>query len=295
MEKKAKGIKDTGHKKISYTALLCARSLAEHTKIKYANELFTTLTKLGYGLPKNLSYSTGFLFSRFFKGLKLLHCFLEARYLSTEETLKKLKHPYILEIAAGLSPRGIDYPGLYIESDLRKIISIKSKILKDMHKKRENHKLVELNILDRKQLFKIGNIYLNSDQKRPLAIIHAGLWTYLTKKEQILMRDNTKDFLERFCKKGYWLSSDFRPKSLQKNNFFRFFRKKITKQTGRGPTRFRSDKDLIKFMKEGGFKVKIISNKKIIKNLNCKKKFNLTYSEIIKQTLGLKVYIMQLK
>jgi len=282
---------EKNHSKISYTAIICARSLAENTKIPYAKELYHELK------TKNLTrwnyYSIIFKLSRFLRGVKLIHSFLEARYLSISETLRKLGNPPVLELASGLSPRGIYYPNLYIETDLKNMISIKKKLLKNLPK-REKHILMPLNILNRKSLFKIGKIYLKYKNK-PIAIINAGLWTYLTKEEQKIGRDNIRDFLKLYSPKGYWITPDFRPKSLQKNLALKIYRGSITKKTGRPSVRFTSDEEVSSFMNEAGLKLKIASNENIIKNLNTKNKFNLSTEDIKRQTSGMKIYVVQLK
>jgi len=286
-------IKEKSHDKISYTAILCARSLAENTNIPYAKEIYNILKEKKYARTNHLKFA--FLLSKFFKGIQLFHAFLEARFLSMDYTLKKLNYPNVIEVASGLSPRGIIYPGLYIETDLKNMIEIKKKVLADIFISKKDYFLEPLNILDKKQLFNIGKIYRKSNSKKPLAIIHSGLWTYLTKEEQLIMRNNIREFLKKFCKKGYWISQDFRPKSFQKNLFFKFFRGGITKKTGRPTNRFASEEEMISFMNAGGLKVRVLSNNSILNNLNTKKKFNLNIEDIKRQTSDMKMYIIQLK
>jgi len=283
------------HDKISYTAILCARSLGENTNIPYAKEIWKELKR-----EKLTSHGVSFAFTNFlargFKGIGLIHSFLEGRYLAVNSTLKKLKNPYVLELAAGVTPRGLEFADenkYYIESDLADLVKIKKKILQKLNRDKVN--IIPLNVLNKKDLMNVGEIYRKSKSKKPLAVIHSGLWTYLDKEEQAVMSENIKSLLKKYSPKGYWVSLDFRPKSLQKNLFFRFFRRGISKKTGRQPTRFSSQKELVEYMNKKGFSVKIIKNKEIVSRMNTPKKFKLNVQDVLRQGRDFEVYVMRLK
>lgn len=276
------------HEKISYTAILCARSLAENTRIPYAKEIWDSLKQKGYS-QKNISFIITNFIGKFYKGIGLLHSYLEGRYLAINSTLKKLNNPFTIEIAAGMTPRGLEFSNKnYIETDLPKIIKIK----KDLSK---NAKTLSLNIINKKDLFKIAEIYKKTKTKKPLAITHTGLWTYLNDKEQNIMAENIKETLKKYSPSGYWVSLDFRPRSVQKNIFFKYFRKGITKKTKRQPNRFKSERAIREFMDKKGFNLKVIKNKEILRNMDTIKKFKLNSEEVLKQGSNFGVYVMTLK
>jgi O-methyltransferase involved in polyketide biosynthesis len=282
------------HQQISYTSILCARSLAENSKINYSADIWKQVKKKKYN-KKEISFVIANFLAKFNKEIGLFHSFLEGRYLAINKTLKKLNNPSVIEIAAGLTPRGLEYKQkiFYVETDLPKIKKIKKDVLKQIPEGRKI-KIIPLNILNKKQLFKIGEYYKKTKVKKPLAIIHSGLWTYLDKQEQKIMAKNIKEFLQKYSVKGYWISSDFRPKSLQKNIFFKYFGKGVTKKTKRPPTRFKNKKDIRKFMHNTGFNIKIISNKEIVKYMNTPKKFKLKINDVLKQSRNFEVYVMTL-
>lgn len=287
------------HSKISYTALLCARSLGDNTNIPYAKEIKKELLRQGY----NERRFTFFLLNpmaRFVKGLSRLFFLLESRYLALNNTLRKLKNPDILELACGLTPRGLeltknDPERIYFETDLSGMLNIKKKIVKGLNiKPSKRHLLESLNILDKKTLNKIGYKYKKFNSNRNLAIIHTGLWTYLTDDEQSIMTDNIKTFLKKYSPNGFWVSPDFRRRVKSKNYFFYYFRKGITKKTGRSTNQFKDEAEMISFMNKHGFNTKRVSNQEVIKDCNSMKKFHLSKPEALEQ-FNCDVYVMSLK
>lgn len=208
--------------------------------------------------------------------------------------LEKLNYPYVLELASGMTPREIDLADKtkIIETDLKDMVKIKKDIVNEIDFD-GNFKMYPLNVINNKEFMALGKLF---DNKKPIAIIHSGLWTYLNKDEQKKLTQNIKGFLKRYSKRGYWITSDVRPRSEFKNNFFRFFRRGITKKTGRAPTRFDSDKELIDYMKKAGFKVKVIDVlNEIYNKMYLPKIFNLKKEDVSAQSQGMKVYIMRLK
>jgi O-methyltransferase involved in polyketide biosynthesis len=287
------------HSKISYTALLCARSLGDNTNIPYAKEIKKELLKQGY----NERRFTFFLLNpmaRFFKGLSKLFFLLESRYLALNNTLKKLKNPDILELACGITPRGLelmkeDSERIYFETDLSGMLNIKRKIVEGLNVKlSKRHFLESLNILDDRALNKIGDKYKRLNSKKNLAIINTGLWTYLTDDEQSRMADNIRLFLKKYSPNGFWVSPDFRRRVKTKNYFFYYLRKGVTRKTGRPTNQFKDETELISFMNKHGFNVRRVSNKEVVKDCNSMKKFHLSESEALDQ-FNCDVYVMSLK
>lgn len=287
------------HSKISYTALLCARSLGDNTNIPYAKEIKKELLRQGYN-EKRFTFFLLNPLARFVKGLSKLFFLLESRYLALNNTLRKLKNPDVLELACGLTPRGLeltkdDPERIYFETDLPGMLNIKRKIVEGLNLKPSKRHLIEsLNILDQKALNKIGDKYKKFNSKRNLAIIHTGLWTYLTDDEQSRMADNIRIFLNKYSPNGFWVSPDFRRRVKSKNYLFYYLRKGVTKKTGRPTNQFKDEHEMISFMNKHGFDVKRVSNKEVIKDCNSLKKFHLSESEALDQ-FNCDVYVMRLK
>jgi O-methyltransferase involved in polyketide biosynthesis len=277
------------HSKISYTAVLCAKALAYNPEIPYSKEIYQKIKEKGLHKGSRMQIALANVGARVFSGIGLLMAFIEARYIGMNQVLKELRYPYVVELASGFTPRGIELAEKtkIIESDLDNVVRIKREIID------KNFRIVPLNALDKEAFMKLGRAF---DSKRPVAVIHSGLWTYLNKEEQKKLTSNIRDFLKKYSKRGYWITSDIRPRSEFKNNFFRFFRKGITKKTGRPTMRFDSDEELKEFMSKFGFKVKIVDvMDKIYDKLYIPKKFNLKKADVYAQSQGMKIYIMQLK
>ena len=126
-----------------------------------------------------------------------------------------------------------------------------------------------INPLEKKDMDKIGKLYLEKGKRKKLIIIHEGLLMYFDKNEKKRFRDNVKYLLETYAEKGLWLTSDFSRIKKKKDEIFgkENIRDKISKITERDFDYFASEEETKKFLNEAGFKSEILSNEEIVNKL----------------------------
>ncbi|MGE5418356.1 MAG: hypothetical protein ACM3UZ_16580 [Acidobacteriota bacterium] len=135
----------------------------------------------------------------------------EARYKSTNKIIAQHGITQILEIAAGLSPRGLamtENPDvIFVAADLPQILKQIKAVSESI--------LVRLNITRPNLYFKTANALNQTDlleaaapfqAAKPIAIITEGLLPYLKHEEKETMALNIKELLKRY--KGIWITSD---------------------------------------------------------------------------------------
>ena len=272
------------YSKISPTAVFCARMRAKQNVpfakdiIKIVDTKFKDLTEDLPDYGDTLNSKSDFI------------PFIEGRYYSLNNVLSKINNAFIVEIASGLSPKGLEFLNkkgtIYVETELKELINIKEQIIKEIIKQKEldNKDLffMAINPIKKEDMDKIGRLYLEKGRNKKLIIIHEGLLMYFNKDEKEIFRNNIKYLLNNYSKKGLWLTSDF-SRLKRKDNELRGgenIRDKISKVTGREFDYFGSEKDTKNFLEEGGFKSEIISNEKLITNI-IKKKGLLFYKKPI--------------
>ena len=138
---------------------------------------------------------------------------LEARYKSIDEMIRRTGVRQILELASGLSLRGLALTAipnlLYVETDLERLIAEKSgliaEVLRRMHlPSRGNLHAVAANALARDDLFAAAARF---HEERPIAIVHEGLLQYLTATETETVAGNIHELLGKYG--GFWITPDF--------------------------------------------------------------------------------------
>ncbi|HEY3268308.1 MAG TPA: class I SAM-dependent methyltransferase [Armatimonadota bacterium] len=137
----------------------------------------------------------------------------EVRYKSIAATLRTSGISQVLEIASGLSLRGLamtEDPSLtYIETDLAPLTAEKAALaplIVEAHglEPRPNHHLIAANAVDADSLQEAAGIL---DPSRPIAVVNEGLFPYLSPLELRTVAANVRDLLRRFG--GFWLTPDF--------------------------------------------------------------------------------------
>jgi len=144
---------------------------------------------------------------------------LEARYKTTDQIIARYHITQVLEIAAGLSPRGLamteDPNVVYVATDLPEILeqekAIAESILAKSNIHRSNLYYRIANALDRESLLQAA-IPFRSD--KPVAIITEGLLPYLTREEKEVLASNIRDLLKQHD--GIWITPDVGTKQLWK-------------------------------------------------------------------------------
>lgn len=109
------------------------------------------------------------------------------RHLLIDECLHRAIHEHgvsqIVEIACGLSPRGVrfcqQYPDLhYIEADLPAMAQHKSQLLAEAQLLNEQHRVVAMNILATDGPESLHHVFSQLDPTRPTLVITEGLVNY---------------------------------------------------------------------------------------------------------------------
>lgn len=140
----------------------------------------------------------------------------EARYKSIAARLRASGMQQVLELASGLSLRGLAMtqadPALtYVETDLEALTTQKqalvTRLRHDHHlPDRETYLLRTANALDLGQLWDATATF---HRDRPLAIVSEGLLQYLTPDELEAVARNIRALLTAFARGGAWITSDF--------------------------------------------------------------------------------------
>lgn len=248
---------------ISPTAILTAypRTL---TDIPYSKEIFDELSKR-VNVTDNLIND-------------LLAVTSEARYKLIDKILNQYDYKQVIEIASGYSQRGIIFAkkGInYIEFDLESVCNIKKEIInsitgmpKDLHIISGN----ALNLDDLKECEK----YL--DKNKEIAIIHEGLFRYLTFEEKEKVARNIYYFLKKYG--GIWATCDVTPKKflVNQNNTNPTLNKNISKSTSRNDLndRFDNEEHIRDFFGKIGFSVEIHHYNEVKNELTSPKFLNIT-------------------
>jgi O-methyltransferase involved in polyketide biosynthesis len=145
--------------------------------------------------------------------LKFMAPFVEARFKSIISALRKEGVTQVLELASGLSLRGLTMaaePGFtYVETDLPGIMEEKAQIVEIIQKR---HGLVPpkglyfraVNALHWEELESVIPLF---SADRPLAIIHEGLFMYFSTEEKAAAARHFHRLLSRFG--GVWITPDF--------------------------------------------------------------------------------------
>jgi len=287
-----------GYSKISPTAVFCARMRAKQ-EIPFAKEIINLIDTKFRDLIEDLPDYGNTLNSK-----SDFIPFIEGRYYSLNDSLSKLSDAFIIEIASGLSPRSLEFSNkkniIYVETELKGLINLKERILNEIitQKKLENKNLFfkAINPLEKKDIDKIGNLYLKKGKDKRLIIIHEGLLMYFDKNEKKIFRDNIRYLFENYSKNGLWLTSDFSRTKIKKDKVIgkENIREKISKVTKREFDYFESKKETKHFLNQGGFKSEIISNEELIKNLIERKKLQSNKRSIIDSSKSYRVWKIKL-
>jgi len=141
---------------------------------------------------------------------------IEARYKSMVHAIRRENIQQVLELASGVSLRGLamtsDPEITYVETDLPGMSSEKKAIVQKI---RERHHLPqssslyfrEANVLNLKEL---DEATLPFFENRPIAVIHEGLFQYLSLEEKKIAAENIRSILKRFG--GVWMTPDLNTK-----------------------------------------------------------------------------------
>jgi len=176
------------------------------TDIKYADAILDELNKMvSLSDPVQIEYmesaKTSILAPQF-----------EARYKLINKLVSQHQTNQILEIAAGLTPRGLEMIEKnsdlqFVELDLPHMAEYKRDMLKSISAKNkiklpDNLHVVDGDALDEDSLFKATKCFRNA----PISIINEGLLRYLSFGQKEIVSKNILALLKKFG--GTWITSD---------------------------------------------------------------------------------------
>lgn len=228
--------------RVSSTALLPVFSRGECTDIPFAREMLAPL-QAQFGEP----------FSQ--EELSRYASFFEARFKSVSGILEEQHARQILELAAGYSPRGMDFSrrgALYVEADLPDMIEQKrALIVAVLGAIPENLKLCKASVLDREQLREACSFF----RTEPVAVTTEGLLRYLTFPEKAQLAANVRNILDAYG--GSWITPDIHLRQWIPERANNNFHQRLEAGLGRNvdPNYFDDLAHARRFFEECGFQV----------------------------------------
>ncbi len=134
---------------------------------------------------------------------------MEVRYKAIDYGLKKRGISNVMELACGLSPRGLGIVGdggIYVGTDLPDMLAESSLVIPAIARRigipMENFHLQPVNVLQEKEL-KDASIHFGG---KTFAICNEGLLPYLTMEEKTIMAKNIRNLLKD--NGGCWITTD---------------------------------------------------------------------------------------
>ena len=283
-----------GHEKIGPTAWIIAyrRTFSD---IPYAQEIFDVVEKIRIdnnepSVPEELKKPER---SPLF----------EARYKLVSHLILESNTDQILEVASGLSPRGLTMVSngtvRYVEVDLPKVMNLKRKVI-DVLKKHlsagiEGSLFLEVgDVLNTNDLLRVSDHF---EKNRPLTVINEGLLAYLTLEEKAIFAKNIHTLLSLFG--GVWITPDIvwpenkRGGTTTQDNYTQDMQK-LTGTTI-DQNRFKSEGEAKIFFESMGFEIESHPFAEVYDKLTSPKKLGQT-RENLEELIGTSVaFVMRIK
>jgi len=230
---------------------------------------------------------------------------LEARYKTTDQIIARYQITQVLEIAAGLSPRGLamtENPDVvYVATDLPEILeqekAIAESILAKSNIHRSNLYYLIANALDRESLLQ-ATIPFQSG--KPIAIITEGLLPYLTSAEKETLACNIHALLRQYD--GIWITPDVHTKQLlkffsQADDTMQQRMQNVSGATGRNieTNTFEDENAVRQFFTNAGFTIEEYPYSNVLEDLSSVKLSNLNPEEIFEILQMLKTLILTIR
>ena len=215
---------------------------------------------------------------------------LEARYKATDHIIARHRVHQVLEVAAGLSPRGLamteDPNFTYVVTDLPQILeqeqAIAESILVKRHAQRSNLYFRIANALDRDDLFKAAAPF---QRGMPIAVVTEGLLPYLTREEKGTLAANIGDLLTQYG--GIWICPDVTPRQTWKrfsevDSDVRQRHQNISRATGRDfeKNAFEDDDDMRRFFTDAGYAIEEYPHVNVLDELSAVRLTRLNRDEV---------------
>ncbi|MEK7579086.1 MAG: class I SAM-dependent methyltransferase [Patescibacteria group bacterium] len=223
----------------------------------------------------------------------------EARYKLANRLLKESGITQILEIAAGLSPRGLelseDSRVTYVETDFSKLIEEKKQILSKF--KKELPANIYFEPADALVYEELLLACKHFDEKKPIAVIHEGLLRYLSFEQKAVVAKNIHKILEKFG--GVWITPDISKKRMVQDSevVAHGLRDKINEITGINIDNnlFDNEEHAVRFFSDLGFSIERHSFMEERNNLVSPKKLNIDDHKVRLLLENAQVFVMRVK
>ena len=183
-------------RRVSVTALIPAFARGEYTTIPWSREMLAVLRERGATLPEGPWREYGAFASIF-----------DARFRAVTRLVEEKAATQVLELAAGLSPRGAELAPrgiVYVEADLAESMTLKREVVTAMlGSVPKNLHLCAASAIDREQLLSCCVPFAAG---QPVAVTTEGLLRYLTFEEKAMVAANVHEILQRYG--GWWITPD---------------------------------------------------------------------------------------
>ena len=242
----------THHARISPTAKLVAFLCAE-SGIPYCREI-ATLCDAATATRTLLGGDPGLIADR--RRIRV-----ELRFRSINELVQKLGITQVLELASGVSPRGLilseDPSMTVVETDLPEMIAEKCEIVESLISlsERKNYHLWAANALHSNELWNAVGVF----RQKPITVVQSGLLQYLDESERKQLTTNIVCLLRHFG--GVWVNPDINVRErydrYYANTAENHVLKSVHETTGRDLVQncFADWDAAVKFFEEEGFSV----------------------------------------
>lgn len=209
-------------RRISVTALIPAFARGEYTDIPWAKEVLNCLRARGSTVSEG-SWNES--------AMKNYAPFFESRFKAVNRILEEHGAMQILELAAGLSPRGMDFAQrgiIYVEADLAQSTDLKREIITSvLGQVPDNLFLCPASVVDCAEFAGCCSAF----GPRPVAVTTEGLLRYLTFEEKTQLAANVREILSRDG--GMWITTDIHLRHWAKGHRRQMRRETETERLGR--------------------------------------------------------------
>jgi len=187
----------------SFTAqgLVLRRML--YTDLPLAREICEALEKIHHVTPEDWEWV---------KSQSNIMPFMEARYLMTNRILQQMGIHQVLELASGLSPRGMvmseNSACTFVEVDLPDELLLKRGVIKELVEtgaikpRNTNLHLLEGSVVEEKVFTGAEKFFRNE----PVGVVCEGLLRYLSFADKAILAGHIRDLLKTFG--GAWITPD---------------------------------------------------------------------------------------
>ena len=227
--------------------------------------------------------------------------FFEARYRILDKLMEEVGVKNILEVAAGLTPRGLiwtlDPETTYVEFDLPKKIRQKKEIFQDLLRdsiitKRPGLHFEGGDAKDEGDFFRATS-YFKEDE--PIVIVNEGLLGY-THGEKSVYAGKIRRALSRFG--GYWITPDVNiVHPMYHDPSLRSYHDRTTASIGMdiAPNLFESVDEAKTFFKNLGFEVEVRSYREVFSELVSPKQLGIPMAKVERLVSEHVAFVMKLK